>query len=72
MPKTEVFVPLEGEDGNAFMIIGRVSKALKRAGLKDEAKQFSDEAFQCKSYDALLQHVMAWVETEELNEYGDS
>ena len=38
-------VKLVGEDGNAFMIMGRVSKALKRAGQEDKAKEFTEKAF---------------------------
>jgi len=34
--KTGVSLALVGEDGNAFSILGRASKALKRAGLYDE------------------------------------
>lgn len=53
---------MEGVDGNAFAIIGHVAKCLERAGQRDEAKQFKDEAFACKSYDALLQLTMEYVE----------
>jgi len=45
---------LTGTDGNAFSIIGNVSKTLKRAGLKDEAKEFTDRAFKCESYEELI------------------
>ena len=38
-------VQLSGEDGNAFSIIGSVSKALRRAGAPAETlKAFQDEA----------------------------
>ena len=37
-------VRLIGEDGNAFLILGRVSKALKQAGLVKEAEEFMKEA----------------------------
>ena len=33
-------VKLVGEDGNVFNIIGRVSNALKKAGLLEQAKEF--------------------------------
>jgi hypothetical protein len=37
----DVTVRLSGEDGNAFLIIGRVSRALRRAGVPaDEVYQF--------------------------------
>ena len=41
-PKTNVTVKLVGEDGNVFNIIGKVSRELKRAGFKDEAKEFQE------------------------------
>jgi len=37
-------VKLVGEDGNAFLIIGRVSSALKKAGMKEESEKFIKEA----------------------------
>ena len=37
-------VQLSGQDGNVFSIIGRVSKALKRAGHPEKAKEWSDRA----------------------------
>ena len=64
MPKTDVTVKLVGEDGNVFNIIGKVSRELKRAGFKDEAKQFQDEVFQCKNYDEVLQLVFKYVDVE--------
>lgn len=36
MSKTGVTVDIIGQDGNAFMILGIASKALKRAGKYDE------------------------------------
>lgn len=40
----DVEVELVGQDGNAMLIIGRVSKALKRAGYVDSAQAFAEEA----------------------------
>ena len=34
----EVVVQLSGEDGNAFAVMGAVSKALRAAGYGDEVK----------------------------------
>lgn len=31
----EINVPLVGEDGNAFSILGRVKRIMRRAGLED-------------------------------------
>ena len=39
-PKTDVKVKLIGEDGNAFAILGRVAKALRKEGHKDLAEQY--------------------------------
>ncbi len=62
--QTGIVVKLVGEDGNAFAIIGRVSRALESAGLRAEAAEFQQKAFACGSYDELLQLVMATVEVE--------
>lgn len=56
-----VEVQLSGEDGNAFVIIGRVSGALRREVSAEEASRFSNEAMDVGSYDALLQLAMRWV-----------
>ncbi|NLH78726.1 MAG: hypothetical protein GX465_17015 [Acidobacteria bacterium] len=53
---------LVGEDGNVFNIIGRVSKSLQQAGLKKEAAEFQDKAFNSGSYDKVLQLAMEYVE----------
>jgi hypothetical protein len=58
----DISVSLSGEDGNAFGILGRVTKALRRAGVpKDEIDEFYAEAT-AGDYDHLLQTVMRWVE----------
>lgn len=54
-------VQLTGEDGNAFMIMARVRRALERAGYRDEAKQFMEEAM-AGDYDHLLQTCFKWVD----------
>ncbi len=59
-----VKVKLVGEDGNAFFIIGRVVKALRRADVpKDEIDAFTKEVM-AGDYNHLLQTVMKTVETE--------
>lgn len=60
----EVTVKLVGEDGNVFNIVGLTTRALKRAGHPEAAKAFSDQAFECSSYDEVLQLVMRTVEVE--------
>ena len=63
MPKTEVRVKLVGEDGNAFAILGRVRRALIRAGLREEAERFLAEA-SASDYDHLLATVQKYVDVE--------
>lgn len=61
----DVNVALVGEDGNAFAILGRVTGALRRAGV-DEAER---DAFVAEAtsgdYDNLLRTVLGWVSTDE-------
>lgn len=62
--QTKPTVQLSGEDGNVFLIIGRVSKALKRAGMAQEAAEFTTKAYNAKSYDEVLQLCMAYVDVQ--------
>lgn len=58
----EVVVELIGHDGNAFAILGTVTRELRRAGvLNEEIDEFQAEATK-GDYDQLLQTVMRWVE----------
>lgn len=60
----EVNVPLVGEDGNAFAILGRVQKALRRAGVpKEELDAYFAEATS-GDYDHLLRVTMEWVNAD--------
>ena len=61
MAKTKVAVQLSGTDGNAFAVIGAVTKALKRGGHTDLVEKFTKEAMS-GDYDHLLQTAMAYVE----------
>ena len=64
----DVIVPLVGEDGNAFAILGRVEKALRRAGVdRDERQAFQNEATS-GDYDHLLRTVMEWVLVDRSDE----
>lgn len=70
-----VHVELIGQDGNAFAILGRVSRAMRRSGVsEEEQKAFSDEATS-GDYDHLLRTVTKWVsvgaedDDEEEDEY---
>jgi len=63
-PNEKPSVILVGEDGNAFSIIGRVSKALKRAGADQEyVKKFQDEAMS-GDYDNVLVTAMNYADVE--------
>jgi hypothetical protein len=57
-----VKLKLVGEDGNAFAILGRLQRALRRAEVPaDEIKAVMDEAMS-GDYDHLLQTVMQTVD----------
>jgi hypothetical protein len=59
-----VVVQLTGEDGNAFAILGRVQRALVKAGAdREDIKAFQSEATS-GDYDDLLATVQRWVEVE--------
>ncbi len=53
-----------GEDGNVFSIIGKVTLALRDAGLGEKGKEFSGRAFLSSSYDEVLRLAMKYVEVE--------
>lgn len=59
----DVTVKLVGEDGNAFAILGRVSRALRQAGHADAADAFREEATS-DDYNHLLRTAMRYVEVE--------
>lgn len=63
MAKTDVTVKLIGKDGNAFYILGNVSKALKKAGHADLAEEYMKEAKK-GDYDHLLATTMDYVNIE--------
>ena len=57
-------VKLVGEDGNIFNLMGICSKALKRAGLFEEAKEMKLKICQCGSYDEALCILMDYCDAE--------
>ena len=58
----DIIVPLSEEDGNIFFIIGRVSKAMRRAGISNEdITAFRERVRASHNYDEALQAVMATV-----------
>jgi hypothetical protein len=56
----EIEVQLSGEDGNAFAIIGRVSKAIRTVS-REDANEFSQKCFSAGSYDEVLRLCMEYV-----------
>lgn len=63
MEKQKPVVKLIGKDGNAFFIIGTVKKALVKAGMNQEAKEFMEKATS-GDYNNLLRVVMDFVDVE--------
>jgi hypothetical protein len=59
----EIEVQLSGEDGNAFSIMGRVTKAMRRAGVSSEERAAYQAEAMSGNYDHLLQVTMRWVTT---------
>lgn len=58
----DIEVALSGTDGNAMSIIGKVSRALRRAGVDSETrKEFTDEATS-GDYDNVLATAFRWVD----------
>lgn len=57
-------VKLVGANGNAFMVVGLVLRALRENKVSDsERKQFQNEAMS-GDYDNLIQTCLKWVEVE--------
>lgn len=60
----DVNVTLVGEDGNAFSIITRVRRAMRRADIpQEEIDRYVEEATS-GDYDHLLQTTMKWVSVD--------
>ena len=57
-----VHVRLTGVNGNVFVIIGTVAKALRQQVNADAAKAFTDAAYGCDSYDQVLTLAMTTVD----------
>lgn len=63
MTHRKVRVKLVGEDGNAYSILGRVSKALKRSGQPEAAAEYLKRATS-GDYDHLLQITLEYVDED--------
>ena len=62
MPKyPEIEVQLTGQDGNAFAIMGAVSRELRKGGVpKEEINEYTTQSMS-GDYDNLLRTTMNWV-----------
>ena len=63
----EINIPLVGEDGNAFSILGRVQRIMRQNNLAGEFTVFQSEAT-AGDYNHLLRTVMAWFSVDEDSE----
>ena len=59
-PKMELI----GHDGNIFSIMGRASRLLKQAGMREEANEMFNRVTNSGSYDEALHIISEYVETE--------
>lgn len=55
---------LTGIDGNVFVIIGKVCRTLKQAGLREQAAEFQAKAMASPTYEAVLSLCFDYVEVE--------
>jgi hypothetical protein len=55
-------------DGNIFSLMGIASRALKKDGKAEEAKEMCDKIMGCGSYDEALMIIMDYVEENEWDE----
>jgi hypothetical protein len=58
----DVRVPMVGQNGNAYAIMGRVSAALRDAGVPEKEIDAYIEESQAGDYDNLLRTAMRWVD----------
>jgi hypothetical protein len=49
------------QDGNVYMIMGTITRAIRRAGHSDRISEFVNDITSTTSYDQALQHIMEWV-----------
>ena len=61
MAKYDIEVELIGQDGNAFSIMGAVSRELKRAGVSKEERDAYFAEATSGDYDNLLRVTSNWV-----------
>jgi hypothetical protein len=62
MSKYDITVNLTGTDGNAFSVMGAVTKAMRRAGVSREEQDEYFKQATAGDYNQLLATTMEWVE----------
>ncbi len=70
MPKSKP-VPLIGQDGNIFNLVGIASRTLKRNGLSDEASEMTSKVFKSGSYEEALGIIGEYVNITSVDEPTD-
>lgn len=60
--RDDVHVQLTGTDGNVFALLGRCTKALRRAGYADTATELTNAVLNSGSYAEALNHMSEAVE----------
>lgn len=58
----KIEVKLIGEDGNIFNLLSLASRALKREGQNEEAKEMEKRVFESESYEQALRIIGEYVE----------
>jgi hypothetical protein len=64
MAKYDINVSLIGNDGNAFSIMGAVTKAMRRAGVSREEQDEYFKQATAGDYNQLLATTMEWVNVQ--------
>jgi len=64
MAKYDINVSLIGNDGNAFSIMGAVTKAMRRAGVSREEQDEYFKQATAGDYNQLLATPMEWVNVQ--------
>jgi hypothetical protein len=64
MSKTGISVELVGQDGNAFAVMGAVTKAMRRGGCSNEDIENYKKEAMSGDYDNLLRVTMDWVDVD--------
>lgn len=61
----DINIPMVGEDGNAFSILGRIRRAMRRADLPDSEWELFHTEATSGDYDKLLMTVLNWFAIDE-------